>query len=56
MWRQFHQTNEQVHVYHHDKQSLPMIGLLFVVFLNEWLKVLLGFFIQLILLHFDIVP
>ncbi len=55
MWRQLHQTDEQVHDYHHDKHSLPMIGLLFVVFLNEWLKVLLGLFTQSVLLHFDVV-
>jgi hypothetical protein len=42
--RQFHQTIEQVHDCHHDKHSLPMVGLLFVVFLNEWLKVLLSLF------------
>jgi hypothetical protein len=55
MSKQFHQMTEQVHDYHHDKHSLPMVGLLFVVFLDEWLKVLLGFFTQPVLLHFDVV-
>jgi hypothetical protein len=32
-----------------------MIGLIFMVFLNEWLRVLLGFFAQSLLLHFDVV-
>jgi hypothetical protein len=42
--KQFHQMVEQVHDYHHAKHSLPLVGLLFLVFLDEWLKVLLGFF------------
>jgi hypothetical protein len=44
VWRQLHQTVEQVHDYHHNKDSFPVVGLLFVVFHNEWLKALLGLF------------
>jgi len=47
--------SEQVHDYHHDKHSLPSVALLFVVFLDEWLKALLGIFAQLIMLYFDVV-
>jgi hypothetical protein len=32
-----------------------MVGLMFVVFFNEWLKVLLGLSTQLVQLHFDVV-
>ncbi len=46
---------EHVHDCHHDKHSLFMVGLLFMVFLDEWLRVLLGFFEQLVMLHFDVV-
>jgi hypothetical protein len=53
--RQFHQMDEHVHDCHHDKHSLPMVGLLFMVFFYEWLKTLLGLSTQPILLHFDVV-
>ncbi len=53
--RQLHQTTEHVHDCHHNKNSLPMVGLLFVVFLNEWLRSLLGLFTQPVLLHFGVV-
>jgi hypothetical protein len=33
--KQFHQMDEQVHDYHHDKHSLPVVGLLCMVFLAE---------------------
>jgi hypothetical protein len=46
---------EQVHDCHHDKHSLPVIALLFVVFFNEWLKALLGLSTPLVMLHFDVV-
>jgi hypothetical protein len=36
VWRQ--QMVENVHDYHHDKHSLPMVGLLFMVFIDEWLR------------------
>ncbi len=49
--RQIHQMVEQVHDYHHDEHSLPMVGLLFVVFIAKWLKMLLGLSTQPILLH-----
>jgi hypothetical protein len=55
VWKQFHQMVKQIHDYHHDKHSLPMIGLLFVVFLDEWLRTLLGLSTQPVLLHFDVV-
>jgi hypothetical protein len=42
--RQFHQMAEQVHDCHHNKHSFPVVGLLFMVFLDEWLRMLLGFF------------
>jgi hypothetical protein len=32
-----------------------MIGLMFMMFLNEWLRALLGLFTWLVLLHFDVV-
>lgn len=41
--KQLHQMVEHVNDCHHDEPSLPMIGLMFMVFLNEWLRVLLGF-------------
>jgi len=50
--KRLHQTIKQVHDFHHDKHSLPMVGLLFVVFLNEWLKVLQGLFAQPVVLQF----
>jgi hypothetical protein len=50
-----HQIVEQVHDCHHYEHSLPSVGLLFMVFLDESLKVLLGFFTELILLHFDVI-
>ncbi len=46
---------KQVYDCHHDKHSLPMVGLLFMVFLDEWLRVLLGLSAQSVLLHFDVV-
>jgi hypothetical protein len=55
MWKQLHHMAKQVHDYHHDKHSLPMVELLFVVFFDEWLKTLLGFSTQSVLLHFDVV-
>jgi len=39
---QLHQMVEHVHDYHREKHSLPLVGLLFVVFFDEWLKALLG--------------
>jgi hypothetical protein len=50
-----HQTIEHVHHCHHYQHSLPLVGLLFMVFPNEWLRALLGLFTQLIFLHFDVV-
>jgi len=50
-----HQMTEPVHDCHHYEHSLPSVGLLFVVFFDEWLKVLLGLFAQSVLLHFDVV-
>jgi hypothetical protein len=41
-WKQLQQTIEHVHDYHDDKHSLLMVGL-FMLFLNEWLRTLLGF-------------
>jgi hypothetical protein len=32
MQKQLHQTAKQAHDCHHDKHSLPMVGLLFMVF------------------------
>jgi hypothetical protein len=37
-----HQTVEHVHDYHHYEHSPPSVGLLFVVFFDEWLRMLLG--------------
>jgi len=34
---------EQVHDLHHYEHSPPLVGLLFMVFFDEWLRVLLGF-------------
>jgi hypothetical protein len=45
---------KHVHDYH-DKHSLPMVGLLFMVFIDKWLRMLLGFSTQPILLHFDVI-
>jgi len=42
-----HQMIEQVHDRHHYEHSPPSVGLLFVVFFDEWLKVLLVFYAQL---------
>jgi hypothetical protein len=53
--KQIYQTIEHVHYYHHDKHSLPLVGLLFIVFFDEWLRTLLGFSTQPVLLHFDVV-
>jgi hypothetical protein len=39
---QLHQMIEQVHDWHHYEHSPPLVGLLFVVFLDEWLRTLLG--------------
>jgi hypothetical protein len=50
-----HQMVKQVHDCHHYEHSPPSIGLLFVVFLDEWLKVRLGLSTQPVLLHFDVV-
>jgi hypothetical protein len=50
-----HQMVEQVHDCHHYEDSPPLVGLLFMVFLNEWLRALLGFSTQPVLLHFDVV-
>jgi hypothetical protein len=55
MWKQLYQIVEQVHDCHHDKHSLPMVGLMFMVVSNEWLRVLLGLSTQLVRLHFDVV-
>jgi hypothetical protein len=55
LWKQFHQTTKHVHDCHYDEHSLPVIGLMFMMFFNEWLTTLLGFSTQLILLHFDVV-
>ncbi len=41
--------------YHHDKHLVPLVGSLFMVFLDEWLKALLGLSAQLVILHFDVV-
>jgi len=46
---------EHVHDCHHDKHSLLVVGLFFVVFFYEWLRALLGLFAQLVLLQFDVV-
>jgi hypothetical protein len=51
----FHQTVKQVHDCHHYEHSPPSVGLLFMVFLDEWLRALFGFPPQPILLHFDVV-
>jgi hypothetical protein len=48
-----HQTTKQVHDCHHYKHSPPSVGLLFMVFLDEWLKAILGLSAQSVLLHFD---
>jgi len=53
--KQLHQMTKQVYDCHHDKHSLPMVGLFFMVFFDEWLRVLLGLSAQLVILHFDIV-
>jgi hypothetical protein len=37
-----HQTVEHVHDCHHYEHSPPSVGLLFMVFLDEWFRVLLG--------------
>jgi hypothetical protein len=50
-----HQMIEQVLDCHHYEHSPPSIGLLFMVFLDEWLKTLLGLSAQSVLLHFDVV-
>jgi len=50
-----HQTIKHVHHCHHYQHSLPLVGLLFMVFANEWLRALLGLFAQPIFLHFDVV-
>jgi hypothetical protein len=55
VWKQFHQTTKQVHDYHHDKHSLLVVGLLFMVFFYEWLRAFMGFFTQQVLLHFDVI-
>jgi hypothetical protein len=47
-----HQMIEQVLDCHHYEHSPPSIGLLFMVFLDEWLKVLLVFYAQLIFFTF----
>jgi hypothetical protein len=37
LWRQFHQMTEQVHDYQH---SFLVVGLMFVVLFDEWLKIM----------------
>ncbi len=37
-----HQIVEHVHDCHHYEHSPPLVGLLFMVFLDEWFRVLLG--------------
>jgi hypothetical protein len=46
---------KQVHDCHHYEHSPPSAGLLFVVFLDEWLRMLLGLYTQLVLFHFDVI-
>jgi hypothetical protein len=46
---------KQVHDYHHYEHSLPLVGLLFMWFLDEWLIARMGLSAQLVLLHFDVV-
>jgi hypothetical protein len=55
VWKQLHQMVEHVHDYHHGEHSLHVIGLMFVVTLDEWLKTQLRLFAQLVQLHFDVV-
>jgi hypothetical protein len=55
VWRQLHQMVEQVHDYHHDEHSLPMVGLMSVVLFDEWLRTQLHLSTQLVQLHFDVV-
>ncbi len=38
IWRQLHQMVEHVHDCHHGENSLPVVGLMFVVLVDEWLK------------------
>jgi hypothetical protein len=53
--RQLHQTTEQVHDCHHDEHvSLLMVGLMYLVLFDEWLKMQLGLSTQPIRLHFDV--
>jgi hypothetical protein len=51
--RYLHQTTKQVHDYH-DEHSLPRVGLMCVVFLDEWLKMRLGLSTQLVRLNFNV--
>jgi hypothetical protein len=44
-----HQMIEQVHDYRHYEHSPPSVGLLFMVFFDEWLQMLLVFYAQLVL-------
>jgi len=46
---------EQVHDCPHDEHSLPMVGLMFVVMFDEWLRTRLGLFSQHVRLHFNVV-
>ncbi len=46
---------DHVHDRHHYEHSLPLVGLLFVVFFYEQLRALLGLFVKLVLLHFDVI-
>ncbi len=50
MQKQLHQTIEQVHDFHHDshhnKHSILVVGLSFMVFIDEWSRAPLGLFIE----------
>jgi len=52
---QLHQMTKQVHDCHHYEHSLPLIRLLFVVLLDEWLKAILDPTSQPIFLHFGVI-
>jgi hypothetical protein len=53
--KQLHQTTKHVHDCHHDEHSFPMVGLMYVVLLDKWLIVQLGFFAQLDHLHSNVI-
>jgi hypothetical protein len=44
--KQLHQIVKHVHGCHHDEHSLLVVGLMFVVLFDEWLRVWLGLFAQ----------